>query len=181
LAEVLQYRQSGNFVATPSISWKANPKADGSLASLPLTVFGLFLIFQSVFTRNPAIDVFCNDFANEIRAGHIAQVQVGDIKYEGKFKSGVKKPNEPQTISTGRLPGIDDRPLIDEMQKQNVHIYDRMQSQSWWALISTLALANSADRSDIRRRSCARTIKTNRISNQTVWTVKKSTEASWDT
>jgi hypothetical protein len=108
LAEVLQYRQSGNFVATPSISWKANPKADGSLASLPLTVFGLFLIFQSVFTRNPAIDVSCNDFANEIRAGHIAQVQVGDIKYEGKFKSGVKKPNEPQTISTGRLPGIDD-------------------------------------------------------------------------
>src|SRR5436309_111120 len=33
----------------------------------------------------------------------------------------------------------------------------------------------------IRRRSCVRTMKTNRISNQTVCTVKKSMEASWDT
>src|SRR5215467_2264106 len=32
-----------------------------------------------------------------------------------------------------------------------------------------------------RRRSWARTINTNRISNHTVWTVKKSTEASCDT
>src|SRR5437764_727463 len=94
-----------------------------------LTVFGLFFTLQSVFVRNPTTDVAYNDFANEIRAGHIDEVQVGDLKYVGKFKSGVKKPNEPQIISTGRLPGIDDRSLVDEMQKQNVHIYGRMQSQ----------------------------------------------------
>ena len=100
-----------------------------------LTIFGLFVMLQSVFVRNPATDLSYNEFVDEIRAGHIAEVQVGDLKYVGKFKSGVKNPNEPQTISTGRLPGIDDRALIDEMQKQNVRIYGRMQSQGWWMLL----------------------------------------------
>ena len=100
-----------------------------------LTIFGLFVMLQSVFIRNPATDLSYNEFVDEIRAGHIAEVQVGDLKYVGKFKSGVKNPNEPQTISTGRLPGIDDRALIDEMQKQNVRIYGRMQSQGWWMLL----------------------------------------------
>src|SRR5438093_389435 len=100
-----------------------------------LTIFGLFVMLQSVFIRNPATDLSYNEFVDEIRAGHIAEVQVGDLKYVGKFKSGVKNPNEPQTISTGRLPGIDDRALIEEMQKQNVRIYGRMQSQGWWMLL----------------------------------------------
>ena len=100
-----------------------------------LTIFGLFVMLQSVFVRNPATDLSYNEFVDEIRAGHIAEVQVGDLKYVGKFKSGVKNPNEPQTISTGRLPGIDDRALIDEMQKQNVRMYGRMQSQGWWMLL----------------------------------------------
>ena len=100
-----------------------------------LTIFGLFVMLQSVFIRNPATDLSYNEFVDEIRAGHIAEVQVGDLKYVGKFKSGVKNPNEPQTISTGRLPGIDDRALIDEMQKQNVRMYGRMQSQGWWMLL----------------------------------------------
>src|SRR5438132_1600043 len=100
-----------------------------------LTVFGLFFVLQSLFLPDNTVDVSYNEFANEIRAGHMAEIQVGDVKYVGKLKSGVKTPKEPQTIATGRLPGIDDRVLIDEMQKQNVHIYGRVQSQSWWALL----------------------------------------------
>src|SRR5262249_13156369 len=90
---------------------------------------------QSLFFRTPTTDVSYNDFLNEIRSGHIDEVQVGDLKYLGKLKPGVKQPNEPQTISTGRLPGIDDRGLIDEMQKYNVRIYGRPQADSWWALV----------------------------------------------
>src|SRR5919204_517230 len=100
-----------------------------------LTVFSLFFMLQSTFLRNPTTDFSYNVFSNEVRAGHIDEVQVGDLKYVGNLKSGVKKPNEPQIISTGRLPGIDDRSLVDEMQKQNVHIYGRIQSQSWWVLL----------------------------------------------
>src|SRR3990167_4676268 len=100
-----------------------------------LTVFGLFVALQSLFIRNPTAEVSYDDFAREVRAGHIAEVEVGELKYVGKFKSGVKSPKEPQTISTGRLPGIDDRTLIDEMEKRDVRIYGRMQSQSWWALL----------------------------------------------
>jgi ATP-dependent Zn protease len=100
-----------------------------------LTVVGLFFVLQSLFLRNPIADVSYNDFANEIRAGHIEEVQVGDLKYVGKLKSGSRKPNEPRMISTGRLPGVDEMPLIDEMQKQNVRIYGRAQAQSWWALL----------------------------------------------
>jgi cell division protease FtsH len=100
-----------------------------------ITLFGLFAILQSVVLRNPTADVSYDDFANEIRAGHLAEVQVGDIRYTGKFKSGVKKPNESQTISTGRLPGIEERPLIEEMQKQNVRIYGRVQSSGWWMFL----------------------------------------------
>jgi cell division protease FtsH len=98
-----------------------------------LATFGLVFALQSLFIREATIDVSYGDFRNEIRAGHIAEVQVGDLKYLGKFKSGVKSANEPQTISTGRLPGIDDRALVEEMEKQNVRFYGRMQSQSWWA------------------------------------------------
>ena len=100
-----------------------------------VTMLGLFVILQLVFVRNPITDVSYNDFANEIRAGHIAEVQVGEIKYIGKFKSGVRKGNEPQSISTGRLPGIEERPLIEEMEKQNVHIYGRVQTPGWWTLL----------------------------------------------
>jgi cell division protease FtsH len=98
-------------------------------------MLGLFVILQLVFVRNPTTDVSYNDFANEIRAGHIAEVQVGEIKYIGKFKTGVRKANEPQSISTGRLPGIEERPLIEEMEKQNVHIYGRVQTPGWWTLL----------------------------------------------
>src|SRR6516164_6219650 len=100
-----------------------------------VTMLGLFVVLQLVFVRNPITDVSYNDFANEIRAGHIAEVQVGEIKYIGKFKSGVRKGNEPQSISTGRLPGIEERPLIEEMEKQNVHIYGRVQTPGWWTLL----------------------------------------------
>src|ERR1051325_11404860 len=99
-----------------------------------VAIFGLFFLFQSI-GGNTAADVSYNEFVNEVRAGHIDEAQVGDLKYVGKLKSGVKKPDQPQVISTGRLPGVDDRILIDEMQKQNVRIYGRMQSQSWWMLI----------------------------------------------
>src|SRR5262249_14684767 len=84
-----------------------------------VALFGLFFVFQSV-GGNTAVDVSYNDFVGEVRAGHIDEAQVGALKYVGKFKPGVKKPNEPQAISTGRLPGVDDRALIDDMQKHNV-------------------------------------------------------------
>jgi cell division protease FtsH len=100
-----------------------------------ITMLGLFVILQLVFVRNPTTDVSYNDFANEIRAGHIAEVQVGEIKYIGKFKTGVRKANEPQSVSTGRLPGIEERPLIEEMEKQNVVIYGRVQTPGWWTLL----------------------------------------------
>jgi cell division protease FtsH len=97
-----------------------------------LATFGLFFALQTLFIRESVIEASYNDFRNEIRAGHIAEVQVGDLKYVGKFKSGVKSATEPQTITTSRLPGIDDRALIEEMEKKNVRFYGRMQSQSWW-------------------------------------------------
>src|SRR5215475_1930516 len=100
-----------------------------------ITMLGMFVILQLVLVRNPTADVSYNDFANEIRAGHIAEVQVGEIKYIGKFKTGVRKANEPQSISTGRLPGIEERPLIEEMEKQNVRIYGRVQTPGWWTLL----------------------------------------------
>src|SRR5262245_43536121 len=112
-------------------------QSKGRLFSLlyVLAIFGLFFLFQSVLGGNTAADVSYNEFVSEVRAGHIEEAQVGDLKYVGKFKPGIKKPNEPQTIATGRLPGVDDRGLVDEMQKQNVRVYGRMQSQSWLALL----------------------------------------------
>src|SRR5438477_11589533 len=111
-------------------------QSKGRLFSLlyVFVIFGLFFIFQSIGGIT-AVDVPYNEFVSEVRAGHIDEAQIGDLKYVGKFKPGVKKPEEPQAISTGRLPGVDDRALIDEMQKQNVRMYGRMQSQSWWALL----------------------------------------------
>jgi cell division protease FtsH len=111
-------------------------QSKGRLFSLlyVFAIFGLFFIFQSI-GGNTAVDVSYNEFVSEVRAGHIDEAQIGDLKYAGKFKPGVKKPEEPQAISTGRLPGVDDRALIDEMQKQNVRMYGRIQSQSWWALL----------------------------------------------
>jgi cell division protease FtsH len=105
-----------------------------------LTMVGLIFVVQSVLLRKPTAEVSYDEFANEIRAGHIAEVQIGDAKYLGKFKPGIKKSNETQTISTGRLPGIDDRALVDEMQKQSVRIYGKAESQSSWPLVLSWAL-----------------------------------------
>ena len=43
-----------------------------------LTVFGLFLLFQSLLLRTPSAEVSYDDLVREIRAGRIAEVEVGE-------------------------------------------------------------------------------------------------------
>lgn len=45
-----------------------------------LATFALLYALQTFTMRESAIEVPYNDFRNEIRAGHIAEIQVGDLK-----------------------------------------------------------------------------------------------------
>src|SRR5579862_5740873 len=100
-----------------------------------LALFGFIYGLQSLFNNQATQWVSYNDFRKEVRAGHIADVDMGVTKYVGKFKPGIKDAKAPPTISTGRLPGIDDRSLLDDMEKQNVQIYGHIQSESWWVAL----------------------------------------------
>src|SRR3989442_6957688 len=97
-------------------------------------------IFQVLIATPQTRKVSYTDFIAEVRAGHVAEVKITSTELIGLLKEDAAKQKQTRLISTTRLPGIDESPLVKELEAQAVKLTGTIQVRSWWAefLISWL-------------------------------------------
>src|SRR2546428_244423 len=97
-------------------------------------------IFQVLIATPQTRKVSYTDFIAEVRAGHLAEVNITSTELIGLLKEDAAKRKQTRLISTTRLPGIDESPLVKELEAQAVKLTGTIQVRSWWAefLISWL-------------------------------------------
>src|SRR3989475_302585 len=97
-------------------------------------------IFQVLIATPQTRKVSYTDFIAEVRAGHLAEVNITSTELIGLLKEDAAKQKQARVISATRLPGIDESPLVKELEAQAVKLTGTIQVRSWWTefLISWL-------------------------------------------
>src|SRR5437879_10140515 len=105
-----------------------------------LTALLALYIFQVFIATPQTRKVSYTDFIAEVRAGHVAEVKITSTELIGLLKEDAAKQKQTRLISTTRLPGIDESPLVKELEAQAVKLTGTIQVRPWWAefLISWL-------------------------------------------
>src|SRR3989442_10796566 len=97
-------------------------------------------IFQVLIATPQTRKVSYTYFIAEVRAGHLAEVNITSTELIGLLKEDAAKQKQARVISATRLPGIDESPLVKELEAQAVKLTGTIQVRSWWTefLISSL-------------------------------------------
>lgn len=90
-----------------------------------------FYLFQVLLTAPQPKSVSYSEFVAEIRAGRLAEVNITEEQLIGLPRSEAGKPRPTLLVAT-RLPGIDDTPLVRELEAQKVKLSGRIHVRSWW-------------------------------------------------
>jgi cell division protease FtsH len=79
-------------------------------------------------------EISYSDFLSEVRAGHVAEVQIKDRMLVGALKpdKNAKQDTAAKMISTSRLPGIPETELVKELDAQHVKFSGSIESGSGW-------------------------------------------------
>lgn len=103
-----------------------------AVANLAAIVAAVFL-FHALFTASTAApkNVSYSEFLDELRAGRLVEVEVDDRSLTGQLRPGDKS-RQPDTITANRLPGIDDRDLLKELEDRHVKVTGKFESRSVW-------------------------------------------------
>jgi cell division protease FtsH len=98
-----------------------------------LTVVALAWLVHALFTLpgTAVKNVSYSEFLDELRAGHLTEVEVDDRTLMGTVKPADKSA-QPRVITAVRLPGIDDRDLVKEFEERHVKLTGRFESRSGW-------------------------------------------------
>jgi cell division protease FtsH len=106
-----------------------------SLAANLLVGVALIYILNRAMAPSGPKEVSYSDFLAEVRAGHMAQVQITDKTLVGVLKE--EKPNSgkvapPHMLQASRLPAMDETTLLKELDAHGVKFSGRMESNSGW-------------------------------------------------
>ena len=84
-------------------------------------------------TMSAPKEVSYSDFLNELRAGHLSEVQISERELTGVVKSETSGKNAPAEtrIKATRLPGVDESMLLKEMEDQHVKFEGQIEQSSW--------------------------------------------------
>lgn len=83
-------------------------------------------------------EVSYSDFLDELRAGHLNEVQISERELVGVLKPepAGKKPAPEQRIKATRLPGVDESLLLKELEDHQVKFEGRIEETSWiWNVV----------------------------------------------
>jgi len=90
-------------------------------------------VFQ-LFVASPAARrVSYSEFAAEARAGRLAEVNVTSTEWVGVLKEDAAKQKGVRVLTASRLPGIDESPLVRDLEAQNIKLTGTVQVRSWWS------------------------------------------------
>jgi cell division protease FtsH len=100
-----------------------------------LVVVALIYLLNRAFAAPGPKDVSYSEFLTEVRAGHLAEVQISDKTLLGVLKDqkpSSGNPAPPQTLRASRLPGMEDATLLKELDEHGVKFSGKMESGSAW-------------------------------------------------
>ncbi len=86
-------------------------------------------------------EVSYSEFLNEIRAGHLSDVQITERELIGVLKEESSKPEQARkaTIKATRLPGVDESELLKVLEAHPVKFGGRIEQGSWfWNMLAWL-------------------------------------------
>jgi cell division protease FtsH len=115
----------------------ATPKSYGWLYLLGYTLFFgiIWYSIQNYTTAARPKQVPYSEFLSEVRAGHIAKLRIDQSTLTATLKPEAVEKDQPSEISTERLPGIDETPLLKDLEAQHVTFSGHMESAGWWVSI----------------------------------------------
>ncbi len=93
---------------------------------------------RALFSPPKVKEVSYSDFLNEVKAGHLEEVQVTERQLIGKLKKENQKNNKAAVnsqIQCTRIPGLDAGPLVQELEAQKVKFSGNIPAASWWTEI----------------------------------------------
>src|SRR5215475_1898967 len=90
---------------------------------------------RSLSMGPPPKQVPYSTFLDELRAGHLDKVRIDQNLLTATLKKDAVKPNQPNQISTERLPGIDETSLLHDLEEQHVTFSGHLEQTGWWATI----------------------------------------------
>ncbi len=104
------------------------------LSLVYLIVVAAILTLVQIFASAPRPKaVSYNEFLAEVKAGRVSEVSVTEQQWIAMLKpEAVQQKGAPTVIETSRLPGINESPLIHELEAHNVKFAGRIQSGSAW-------------------------------------------------
>ncbi|HEY1949939.1 MAG TPA: ATP-dependent zinc metalloprotease FtsH [Bryobacteraceae bacterium] len=114
---------------------KNNAKILLALRWLPLAFVAASFYFLASQPGLNSSETPYSDFLSEVRAGHIAEVQIRDKSLVGTLKADKNNPKKDVaagSIFTSRLPGIPDTELLKELDAQHVRFSGSIESGSSW-------------------------------------------------
>ena len=74
-----------------------------------------------------------SEFLSEVRAGHVSDVRIDELRFVGKLKGNPNKPVAANEISTQRLPAMDETPFLKDLEAQGVTFSGHTVGSSWWS------------------------------------------------
>jgi cell division protease FtsH len=106
-----------------------------------LVAVALIYILNGIFGSTSPKEVPYSEFLAEVRAGHLAEVQITEKKLIGVLKqerAASGKAPATRILTATRLPGMDETALLKELEVQQVKFSGQIQSSSGWlyALLS---------------------------------------------
>jgi cell division protease FtsH len=94
-------------------------------------VVSLYVLQRALAPSQPR-QVPYSDFLAEVNARHLADVRISQQQLIGILKKSAVKKNESPVIEATRIPGIDETPLVRQLEAQRVTFSGHIQTQPWW-------------------------------------------------
>ena len=90
-------------------------------------------VTRSMFSGPHPREMSYSDFLEQIKGGHLEEVQIGERQLIGTLKPEPGKKGPGARIVCTRIPGLDTAPLVQELAAQHVKYSGKIPAPSWWS------------------------------------------------
>jgi len=94
-----------------------------------VTVVWLVHSFLSI-PASPKV-VSYSEFLDQLHAGHLVEIEINDHNLTGQLKQD--KSGQPDLIAASRLPGVEDRDLLKEIEDRHIKVTGHFETRSGWS------------------------------------------------
>ncbi len=102
-------------------------------AYILIAAAAVYFVQRNLSTPRPK-EIAYSESVSQLRAGHIAEVNISDQTLIGLLKEEAAKSfGGNRMIAANRLPGMDETALIKDLESQHVKFSGRIEVRSWWS------------------------------------------------